>query len=554
MKPLTLLVPFVLSFPSCALARPQVAVAAATQERALPVREVTVFKDGHAYVLREQEAPQGGEVVLTELPVPVLGTFWPYATGGARLVHAKSGYVESERDVDAIDLQQLVEANVGRKARIKDATGEEFSGVLRPLPRRSDSDSNASVVVLEGEAGSRALQLHGVRWIEIEGQPARTIRAKTRSERLTLKLDSVTKDSKVGVVYVQEGLRWVPSYKLDIDGNGKARVQMEASLQNDLIDLKDATVNLVVGVPSFEFKDLVDPIALQQELARVSAAMDFGQNFSNVLSNSLRTQVAGYAPRQGDAPAETVPAGSEAAEDLYVFTVKHVTLAKGERMVLPLREFELSYRDVYTLEVPFSPPLELREQLQSERVMELAKALAAPKVMHVLRLKNTSDAPLTTAPALVLSRGRVLAQGQMRYTPTGVETDLEINPAIEVCVELEEREAGRTPNAERWNGNNYGRIDIAGAITLRNEKGQAVELEVRRRVLGVADSVGQEGALKQLDLASLGAEVRGVSWWGWWNWPYWWFRFNGFAEFRWKAKLEPGESVKFDAGWHYFWQ
>ena len=83
---------------------------------------------------------------------------------------------------------------------------------------------------------------------------------------------------------------------------------------------------------------------------------------------------------------------------------------------------------------------------------------------------------------------------------------------------------------------------------------QPVDLEVRRRVLGVADSVGQEGVLKQLDLASLGSEVRGVSWWGWWNWPYWWFRFNGFAEFRWKVALKPGESVKLDAGWHYFWQ
>ncbi|MCY3004188.1 MAG: hypothetical protein NTV21_20525 [Planctomycetota bacterium] len=554
MKPLTLLVPFVLSFPSCALARPQAAVAAVTQDKALPVREVTVFKDGHAYVLREQEAPQGGEVVLTELPTPVLGTFWPYATGGARLVHAKAGYVETERDVEALDLQQLVEANVGRKARIKDATGEEFSGVLRPLPRRNDSDGNASVVVLEGETGSRALQLHGVRWIEIEGQPARTIRRKERQERLTLKLESVAKDSKVGVVYVQEGLRWVPSYKLDIDGKGKARVQMEASLQNDLIDLKDATVNLVVGVPSFEFKGLLDPISLQQELARVAAAMDFGQNTAQFLSNSLRTQAAGYSALQAEGPAESVPAGSEAAEDLFVFTVQHVTLAKGERMVLPLREFELDYRDVYTLDVPFAPPMQMREQLQSDRVMELAKALAAPKVMHVLRLKNTSDAPLTTAPALVLSRGRVLAQGQMRYAPRGVETDLKINPAIDVCVELDEREAGRKADAERWNGSSYGRIDITGSVTLRNEKAQAVDLEVSRRVLGLADSVGQDGKLSQLDLASLGSELRGVSWWSWWNWPYWWFRFNGFGEFKWKVKLAPGESVKLDAGWHYFWQ
>lgn len=201
-----------------------------------------------------------------------------------------------------------------------------------------------------------------------------------------------------------------------------------------------------------------------------------------------------------------MPAGSEAAEDLYVFTVKHVTLAKGERLVLPLREFELSYRDGRdTLDVPFSPPMELREQLQSERVMELAKALAAPKVMHVLRIKNTSDAPLTTAPACALAWPRARAGPDVLHADGRRDGSRDQSGDRGVCRAPEEHEAGRTPNAERWNGTNYGRIEIAGAVTLRNEKDQPVDLEVRRRVLGVADSVGQEGVQKQLDLASLGS-------------------------------------------------
>ena len=553
MRPFVLLAALSLALVSCAAARVQSPVAGAAS---LPVREVTVFKDGHAYVLREESLPADhrGSVVLDELPTPVLGTFWPYASGGARLVHAKAARVESDTDADVVDLQQLVEANTGRKARVKDAQGEEFAGVLRPHKRRIDSDASASILVVESESGSRALTLGSVRWVEIEGVPVRTLSRKETKEQLTLQLTGNGSDAKVGVVYVQQGLRWIPSYKLDIDGEGRARVQLQAALQNDLIDLVDATVHLVVGVPSFRFADLIDPIALEHELAQVSAQMQYGQNFSNVLSNSLRTQVVGFRAEGDGAGDATAQVNGEAAEDLFVFTLEHITLARGERMTLPLREFELPYRDVYTLEIPFSPPMELREQLQSERVMELAKALAAPKVMHALRLRNAADIPLTTGPALVLRRGRVLAQGELRYTPKGLETDLAINPAIDVRVELEEQERGRVPDAEQWNNERYGRVDIAGTITLRNEKASALDLEVRRRVLGTTASVGQGGTMRQLDLASLWGETRAVSWWGWWSWPYWWFRFNGFGEFRWELRLEPGTSATLDAGWHYFWR
>src|ERR1035441_1085466 len=47
----------------------------------LPIKEITVFKDGHAFVAHEGAMPtdEHGNVVMDYLPAPVVGTFWPYS-------------------------------------------------------------------------------------------------------------------------------------------------------------------------------------------------------------------------------------------------------------------------------------------------------------------------------------------------------------------------------------------------------------------------------------------------------------------------------------------
>jgi len=525
---------------------------------ALPVREITTFKDGHAYVVREAALPAGRDtLVLDELPVPVLGTFWPYATGGAALVAAKAGTTTVRESKTALDLKQVVKANVGKDVVLfagDEEARERIEGKVIAVPARTGADAaEGDIVLLATSVGTRALPFSLLREVEVKGEFAALLPIEEKRQRLTLSFTGGGADARVGVMYVQEGFRWVPSYRIDIDGAGKAAVQLEATLVDDLVDLERATVNLVIGVPKFAFAGLRDPISLQQEVAAVAGEPAFGFNnpTSNVLSNAIRTQAAGYG-----GSAETVaPAvdGGAANEDLFVFTVRDVTLKKGERLVLPIASFELTYRDVYTLLVPFAPPMEVRQGLQGNQVLELAKELALPKAMHVLRLKNVGKAPLTTAPALVLRNGRVLAQSRMRYTPVGLETDLEINTAIDIGVKSEETETKREDNMQRNDGV-YGRIDLAGTIELRNQKAQAVEIEVRRRVLGLVDEVGQDGAKAQLDLVQLWNDADRPQWWGWWGWPHWWFRWNGFGEFRWNVKLQPGAAVTVDARWHYFWQ
>ena len=528
----------------------------------LPVREVTVFKDGHAYLIRETALPEGapGQVVIDELPAPVLGTFWPFASGGAQLVSAKAGREVVPHDVVAIDVRQVASANTGKQVVLTTHAGERVEGKLLGVPSRQHAATDAELLLLETPHGTRVLPLGQVRDLEVRGEFAGKVRTELSHDRLSLTVAGGGPGAKVGVMYVQRGLRWIPAYRLDLDGNGKAAMQFEATLVNDLIDLEHATVNFVVGVPKFEFESLVDPISLQEEMAQVAASQQYAAGstrqqgeFRNALSNSLRTQTAAFQQPAGQDPVRPASDGSS-TEDLFVFTVRDVTLKKGERLVLPIASFPLTYRDVYRLDVEFAPPSEFRQGLHSERVVELARLLAAPKARHVLRLRNDSDAPFTTAPVLVLAEGRVLAQSRITYTSKGREVDVEINAAIDVRVETEEHETQRDAGRHRLGNADYGRVDVASSITLWNGKPEPIELEVKRRALGLADTVGQGGNSTQLGLAQAWYSGPLPAWWGWWSWPNWWFAHNGLAEVRWQVKLEPGAVAKLEASWHYFWR
>lgn len=564
---------------ACALAQapnPTAATAApnAAARVELPVREVTVFKDGHAFVLREAELGAGAEVVLEDLPAPVLGTFWPYANGGAKLVSAKAAKQRVKVERTALELKTLLTANIGKEVRIVDINNEPQQGTIVDVPRRSGEELErtagsapsdpalpvaGAMLLLRTDQGVKAMPLDRVRDFTVLGEPKTTEVNEEVRTRLTLRVErsagAAGDHAKLGLVYVQKGLRWIPAYKIDVDGAGKARAELEATLVDDLVDLDDATVNLVIGVPHFEFAGMVDPIALQETAVELGRQMPRGDRMSNFLSNSIMSQSAEYnVPEPSNAPAAPEVTGAENNEDLFVFTVRHVTLKKGERLVLPIASFALEYRDVYTLDVPFAPPGDMRDSFQGDRMDELARLLSAPKAMHALRIANKSAAPLTTAPALVLANGRVISQSLMTYTPIGAESDLPMTAAVDVCVEKTESEVSRTPNAVKWGGDNYHRIDMSGGIELINKKNQAVDVEVRRSLMGLVDSADNGGTTEQKSLSEMWFSADRPVWWSWWNWPYWWQHWNGIARATWKVHLEPGAKLTLTATWHYFWR
>jgi hypothetical protein len=324
------------------------------------------------------------------------------------------------------------------------------------------------------------------------------------------------------------------------------------------------TANLVVGVPTFAFKDTLDPMALQETVARLGVYFDSQSASGFALSNAIMSQAVGLAGgrpgqdgfRNAAAPPAAMPevTGADKDEDLFVFTVKGVTLKKGERMVLPVAEYELAYRDVYVLDLPFAPPAEVRANANESQQRELTRLLGAPRFTHVLRLSNSSRQPLTTAPALIASADRVLGQGVMSYTAPGSECDLALTTAVDVKVTKRDRETSRAPGGLTVDGSSYLRVNLQGSIAVDNVRDRPVDIEVTRSVLGHADTAGQAGRVEMVNAYEEGDAVARPAWWGWYGWPGWWNAVNGVGQFTWKARVEAGKSLTLTYTWHYFWR
>jgi hypothetical protein len=119
------------------------------------------------------------------------------------------------------------------------------------------------------------------------------------------------------------------------------------------------------------------------------------------------------------------------------------------------------------------------------------------------------------------------------------------------------------PNAVTWEGNTYARIDLKGSIKLTNRRGQKVDLEITRYVLGSVTGEPTEGGKAEMVNVAEGSDYlpNGTDgqpwqtpWWSWYNWPNWWWHFNGVGKITWNIPLEPDKSNQLDYEWNYYWR
>ena len=548
----------------------------------MPVREVTVFKDGHAFVLHEGLMPVNdrGNVVLDYLPCPITGTFWTHsADPTARLTSVVSGKRVVSIKKTALTAAELIEGNIGARVQIKENSNITYEATILDIPTRSSEElehtsppgtpeslpEQGNIVLLKVAEGVKAVPINQIREVIFLENPKADVNHEEFRNIMTLKLDwkkDPSQKARVGMSYIQRGIRWIPNYRVEMDGKGHAHIKLQATLVNELTDLVDVKTHLVIGVPTFAFKDTPDPISLQQTVAQLSSVFQQNSRTAYSFSNSIMSQKArmGEFPGNRNNDENIIDLGPEVTgsgrnEDMFIFTLDHVTLKKGQRMVVPVTEFTLEYSDIFVLNLPFAPPPEVRRNFNDRQQTELARLFRRPRVMHKIRLENDSEAPLTTAPALILRDQRVIAQGMMTYTAIGASSDLEVTTAVDISVDLLDKETGRIPNAQKWDGNSYNMNKLAGTINIKNHRPTNVEIEVTRSVLGHIDSVEPQGEITHLGGYETGSLTDGYPfWWQWHNWPYWWYHLNERGRIKWDFQLEPDEDIDLKYNWHYFWR
>jgi hypothetical protein len=527
------------------------------------VKEVAVFKDGHAFVLREAMVPpRSGWHVTLDVPEAILGTLWTVSgSPKMRVEEVRAGWEVVEEKKPCMSLQETIEAALGQEVvlTLNDAGPQPrtLEGTVAALPKVEPAVSlrEAPAEALQGETvhlrtptGIEVVRKSAVVAIRFRKEVPLEKTSRTPRRRILIRV-SVAPDAgadplPLRLVYVQKGLRWIPEYRVELLPGKKARISLQGTIVNDLADLRDVHASLVVGIPNFMLKDSLSPMALRHAAAGMAQHFLPDNRFGNDLSNAVMTQVARFDERR--APATPAPDPSvdllvkaTAADEYFLYSRPGVTLRKGERASHPLLEGTFAYEDAYQLRIGPVPP----RFIAGDRHDEIQHALRSPKVVHGLRIRNGSALPWTTGPALLVRDGRALSQDLMRFTPPGGETILPVAEMADLLVRTRDTEQTRTNNV-KIDGELYTQVFMKGTVTLSNPRPEALTVEVERSFYGQAEKVHAGGTSEAFDFAEVpGARA---------SWPWWWRVVNGMFQATWKPVVEPGKTVDLSCEWSYY--
>ncbi|MDX1971394.1 MAG: hypothetical protein SFY68_02575 [Candidatus Sumerlaeia bacterium] len=526
----------------------ELAIPPVAEAQELPIRDVTIFKDGHALILRQGLVNLGdnGEAVLRASPQPVLGTFWSWVSGkGNHLKGVRARRVEVNALREAESLAELLKANTGRMVELSLSEDETpLSGVLKSV--------NGPMVMLTEKSGSTRLVLseliQQVRFPESEEVSLKVDGAPSEAYHLQLDVDSKADTVEAGVGYVQKGIRWIPGYRIELGENNKARVELQGTVVNDVDDFSNSTIRFVVGVPSLLFQGQWDSFALDQVREEVQSYYTNRRGNIDILSNRIMSQSVGIYSQGMDSGEEEevgeMPAGED-LEDLYFYTLENISMVKGERLIVPIGSFDTTYEDVFTVDLGTALPQSVRASynMPDNVTRELEESYNNPKVIRKIRMKNEGQAPLTTGPAMVFNNDRFMAQGLVFYTPSGATCDVSLNPAIDISVKVNESEIRRT-HGHTINESSYSKSFMTAQVNLTNRRGSPVEVEVTRYVFGeVSEASDAAQSSVSPDFILEGAL----------RYSPWWYRnLNPATKLTWVIKLEPGETKSLNYAWNFY--
>jgi hypothetical protein len=485
-------------------------VPALAQQPVTSTKVVTVaaFKNGLGFFVRQGPAKlTNGWGVMHEVPSPSFGSLW---LGVSEQGASVDELVAMHRDVagkrNASDVRELLTANTGKVATVE-VGGKLYTGTIL------STSTQPAALVLAGDpalpvpeeklllmkfvdGNVAAFDRGDVRWASFGEPPATTIPTVARARALKFKVKNGGESVNMTMSYLQRGIGWSPSYLITLEDDKTARITMQAILVDDVEDLVDVDVFFVVGVPNFAFSEIISPMALQQTLADFISNLqgggrrDFGAGpLANVMSQSVAVYDDATAGAGGLTVAELAGAPEE---DLFLYARPRVTLARGERGTYSVFATEVGYEHVYEWTIPDTARINSYGQVDSQTVKE------ADRVWHSLRLANSSTFPWTTAPAMVVSGQKPIAQDTLGYTPKGATNTLKLTVATDVQTDKQEIEASRRENARQIYGSTYDEVTVQGTLKIRNFKTRDVKLTIRKTVTGEVDVASDGGATTKL--------------------------------------------------------
>lgn len=477
------------------------------------INHAVIFKNGISYIERKYKVDySSGKLIIKNIPNAYFGTFWMESMNQKyKIVEIKSEIMNIQKSRKVENFIEMLEANKGeyivvqyKQKRVKGKI--VFAG--------SSNSSNEKILLLKSGKQTILLKIDLIDQITWENDVLENYNYIEKSAVMFLKFDKKCRNVPVKMHYFTGGLSWIPSYTVDITNKKRAVVKMRAVIINESESFINSSMDLAVGFPNFKYAGISSPMSFNQNLTQFINAINRnrGMNYSqtaNVLTQSVAYDAAASTNRLNNINTESV-------EDLFFYKLKNVSLKKNQRMQIDIFERSVDYSHFYKWDIPKT------STVNSSGYYRSVNNNVNEKVWHVIRLKNMTDVPWTTAPALAIANGYPISQDILNYTPVNASSIFRLTISPEIKIERFEEEKGRKRNVKLGSfSGNYDYITIEGKLYVKNSKDENVNIVISKTIDGeVIDAQENPQIVKE------GGRLNAI---------------NSISKIEWNIKLKPGE-------------
>ena len=440
----------------------------------LPVKRVSIYKNGTAMVTKEGTLPVVNDTVKLTVPNAILGTYW-LSTAKENLIKDityKNRKVSSSANEG--DVRELLKSNIGKAATLSISTEKEkvatYSGTIQAV------FDLANMVKLQEGTKSRLISLHNIVDVAIDNMNDKFTR--DSSVRLALiKTNKSVSELQLSETSLQPSIAWIPSYYLSLKDNNSARLEMKSLVENySPENFENTNVELIVGMPQLSAGNMMDPAATNGMSGQVGGVTYAPQQamYKNSASFEDRMMVERSV---ADNYATTFNTSTETGDDLFIYKLGAISLYKNTKASFPVFAQNISFKDLHECEIQDFTNFEYSKFIQPNDNPH--------DVFHSIEFTNTTEYPFTSGAIFVTDKdGRFTAQDNLKYVPKNGKGIVRLAKDINVSVKNSEEEIERNENVKKINKTYLNKVKIRGTVTVNNYDEKNMTITIKKRVNG----------------------------------------------------------------------
>jgi hypothetical protein len=506
--------------------------AALVSAQTLPVRSITIFKNGRSMIERTGKVKTpNGIYSARELPNALFGTYWIGAPNDAlKSVFTKLDSVAVlDQNIKQSDYFKLM---IGKSAKIYLSQGNssnfsEYEGRFESI--FINADKNSGLFTFQTKQGTwLTFNSDELKRTEFFENPKVALGTHTElKKRLEVTFNNANVEQDISMSYLTDNLGWTPVYRLELGAKSKGKLSLRAELVNDSEDfgLTNA-VKLAVGVPNFMYSNKLSNL-VNFNISDFNNLYYLSNNELNPFRNNR--MLNNYNSTNYD--EVTVPTNGpddpdgNQVEDYYFYNLRSIEMPKGGRYQFPIFETEIAPVHFYECVLSNGGPNSYRDDNYGRNNPE---GKYNP-VIHYIEFKNNSTFPWTTGVVNQFSGTDLqpISQDKLTYTAAGGTCKVKIAETPEIKIIKTEGNIKREENVIRFFDHSYDRVTIEGQVCVINYKKEPITLKIKRKIEGKpTKSPDLDWTLKQEEAT---------------------LRINSEYNIEWEITLKPGEERK----WKY---